>query len=540
MRQNLFDQPLVYRYTGRYIIRRVNPLDTETCTDTYTLSNHHQSVCRAPPSSMSFLRPTMSSLRRAVNGGKDEQHLHGGPSVTAGVAQPLAAQPIFHSAATADYSHVSSRVDTGLRTRVRTSSLTRRPAATAVSRSPSLREFSDKCDSVIQRAQEMLERTREQELKVTKALEERKSQSPGRQATPPPQREMTPQRTPANMQAGLASPSSSPAMPNAPYTTPVAPPRASSTLTTTSPSLPPLPAPPPTPAGLPRSPPPTQPAIDKSPSDPVGRFSPPSLFQRLRQSWQRGSGLAWEAHGTSPTPSSPDGALCVGITRVSPRKSVRFASPDKLETVTPTKVVALSSDDDDDEDEEASEEASEETSEDEEEQEQLPPTKKTRAESSGCSHTPDRASVVVPPAPPPSAVKSASCNRSGSSNALPSSMSPPPSRDTASPPSSHREGTRSPSSTRTASPRQSSGSTGDGSRSGRSSTSSSRQPMEHDEVKGYVMQHTIRRSLSRISRANMEEYLREEGVALPAEGHWLKRQLLAHIRALIKQELAPH
>ncbi|CAC9512047.1 conserved hypothetical protein [Leishmania infantum JPCM5] len=487
---------------------------------------------------MSFLRPTMSSLRRAVNGGKDEQHLHGGPSATAGVAQPLPAQPIFHNAATGDYSHVSSRVDTGLRSRVRTSSLTRRPAVIAMSRSPSLREFSDKCDSVIQRAQEMLERTREQELKVTKALEERKSQSPARQATPPPQREMTPQRTPANMPAGLASPSSSPATLNAPYTTPVIPPRASSTLTTTSPSLPLLPAPPPTPAGLPHSPPPTQPATDKSPSDPVGRFSPPSLFQRLRQSWQRGSGLAWEAHATSPTPSSPDGALSVGIARMSPRKSVRFASPDKLETVTPTKVVALSSDDDDDDEDEEDEETSED--EEEEEQEQLPPTKKTRAESSGCRHTPHRDSVVVPPAPPPSAVKSGSRSRSGSSTSLPSSRSPPPSRGTASPPSSHREGTRSPSSTHTTSPRQCSGISGDGSRSGRSSTSSSRPPMDHDEVKEYVIHHTIRRSLSRISRANMEDYLREEGVALPAEGHWLKRQLLAHIRALIKQELAPH
>ncbi|GET90635.1 hypothetical protein, conserved [Leishmania tarentolae] len=478
---------------------------------------------------MSFLRPTVSSRRRAVNGGKDEQHLHGGAFSTAGAAQSLASQSISHNAGTADYSHVSSRVDTGLRSRVRTSSLTRRPASTAVSRSPSLREFSDKCDSVIQRAQEVLERTREQELKVAKALEERQSKSPARQATPPPQRELTPQRMLATVQAGLASHTSSPAMLNALYTTPVPLPRGSSTLTTTSPSLPPLPAPPPTPAGFSHSPPPTQPDTDKSLSDTVGRLSPPSIFQRLRQSWQRGSGQTWEAHATSPMPSSPDGALHAGTARVSPRKSVRFASPDKLETVTPTKVVVLWSDDD---------EEDEETSEDEEEEEPLP-TKKMRAESSGCSRTPHRGSVVVPPAPPPSAVKSGIRSRSESSNSLPSSRSPPPSHSTASPPPSYREGTRSPSSTRATSPRHRSGSSDRG-RSGRSSTSSSRPPMDHDEVKEYVMHHTIRRSLSRISRANMEDYLRVEGVALPKEGHLLKRHLLAHIRALIKQEMAPH
>ncbi|CAJ1030308.1 hypothetical protein, conserved [Leishmania lindenbergi] len=475
---------------------------------------------------MSFLRPTVSSLRRAVSGAQDEQHCHRGPSAAAGVAQPLSAQPIFHNTATSDYSHVSSRVNTGLRSRVRTSSLTRCPAAAAASRSPSLREFADKCDSVIQRAQAMLERTHEQELKVTKALEERKSQSPARQVTPLLQTESTPQRTPANTQGGLAFSTSSPAMLNASHTTPVAPSSAvSSTAITTSPSLPLLPAPPPTPAGLPRSPPPTQWDADTSLRDPTSHSSP-SLLQRLRRSWQRGSSQAGETHATSPMPSTPDVALFTGAARVSPRKSVRFASPEKLETVTPTKVVELWSDGDDDEDEE--------TSEDDEEQERLPPTKKMRSESSSSSHTPHRDSVAVLPAPPPSAVKSDSCSRNASSNSLLPSETPSPSRSTASPPSPHRERTRSLSATRTTSPQERSGS------SGRSSTSSTRPLMDHDEVKEYIIHHTIRSSLSCISRANMEDYLREEGVALPAEGHCLKRHLLARIRVLIKQGTTPH
>ncbi|KAG5496515.1 hypothetical protein JIQ42_03342 [Leishmania sp. Namibia] len=468
---------------------------------------------------MSFLRPTVSSLRRAVSGAPEERDRHGGPPTTVGVT-PHAAQPIFRDVVPSDYSHVSSRVDSGLRSRVRTSSRTRRTAAAAVSRSPSLREFADKCDSVIQRAQEMLERTREQELKVAKALEERKSKSPARRATPPPPTESTPQRTPTSMHGGLASLTSSPAMPNAPYTTPVVLTKAaSSTPTPTSPSLPSLPAPPPTPAGFPRSPLPTQPGTNTSPSGPVGRSSPASLLQRIRQSWRRGPGQAGETYTLSPTPSAPDGVLCAGITRVSPRKSVRFASPDKLETVTPTKVVALSSD------EEGDDEEDEETSEDEEEQDWLPPSKKTRAESSSDSHTPHRDSVAVPPAPPPSAIKPGSRSRSGSSDSVSSSASSPPSRGTVSPSPSHQQRSVSNRGRRS---------------SGRSSTSSSRPPMDHGEVKEYVAHHTIRRSLSRISRADMEDYLREEGVALPADGHWLKRQLLAHIRALIKQDMARH
>ncbi|KAG5473041.1 hypothetical protein CUR178_02957 [Leishmania enriettii] len=467
---------------------------------------------------MSFLRPTVSSLRRAVSGAPEERDRHGGPPTTVGVT-PHAAQPIFRDVVTSDYSHVSSRVDSGLRSRVRTSSLTRRTAAAAVSRSPSLREFADKCDSVIQRAQEMLERTREQDLKVATALEERKSKSPARQATPPPPIESTPQRTPTSMHVGLASLTSSPAMPNAPYTTPVALTKAaSSTPSPTSPSLPSLPAPPPTPAGLPRSPLPTQPGTGTIPSGPVSRSSPASLLQRIRQSWQRGPGQAGETYTPSPTPSAPDGVLCAGMIRVSPRKSVRFANPDKLETVTPTKVVALSSDEGDDEEDE-------ERSEDEEEQDWLPPSKKTRAELSSDGHTPHRDSVAVPPAPPPSAIKPGSRSSSRGSGSVSSSASSTPSRSTVCPSPSHPQ--------RSVSNRVRSSSE-------RSSTSSSRLPMDHGEVKEYVAHHTIRRSLSRISRADMEDYLREEGVALPADGHWLKRQLLAHIRALVKQDMARH
>ncbi|KAG5472272.1 hypothetical protein LSCM1_03671 [Leishmania martiniquensis] len=483
---------------------------------------------------MSFLRPTVSSLRRAVSGAPHEQDRQGGLPAAVG-ATPHEAQPIFRNPAASDYAHVPSRVDSGLRSRARTSSLTRRSAAVAASRSPSLREFADKCDSVIQRAHEMLERTREQELKVTKALEERKSQSPARSATPLPPAELTPKRAPMSMHGGLASPTSSPAMPKAPHTTPLTlASAATSTPTPTSPSLPSLPAPPPTPAGLPRSPLLTQPGTSTSPSSPAGHSSPFSLLQRIRQSWQRGSGQAKETSVPSPTPSNPDGALYAGMARVSPRKSVRFASPDKLETVTPTKVIALSSDDEDEE------ETDEETS--EEEEEGLPPAKKTRAESSGDSVTPHRGSFAMPPAPPPSAVKlngRSSSSSSGSSESEPPASSPP-SRCTVSPPPLHRQRTPSPSATHSTPPRQRSVSSDGRSSSGRSSTSSSRPPMSHDEVKEYVIQHTIRRSLSRISRADMEDYLREEGVALPAEGHWLKRHLLAHIRALIKQEGAQH
>ncbi|KAG5498561.1 hypothetical protein JKF63_02847 [Porcisia hertigi] len=485
---------------------------------------------------MSFLRPTASSLRRAVSGVQEEQHRRGGPSAAADIAPALGTESILHKVAPSDYSHVQSRVDTGLRSRLRTSSLTRRPTASTVPCSPSLREFADKCDSVIQRAHEVLERTREQELKVTKALEERQSQSPARHGTPPPQRESAPQQTPAKQQHCLVSPWSSPAMPNAPPSTPLAPTSAApSTYVTTSPPLRPPPASPPTLVGLVRSPLPTQPDTDEGRSDLISHSSSLSLLDRLRRSWQRASGEAGEAPATSPTPSAVGEALCASAARVSPRKSVRFASPDKLETVTPTKVVALWSDSDEDGDEGDEEE----TSEDEEEQDWLPPSKKTHVESNGSSQTPLNDSVVLPPAPPPSAVKTGSRSCSGTSDSSRTAGSLSSSHSSASPPPSPKQLTRSPSLTRTSwSPQR--GGIGGGSRSAsRSSTSSSRPPMDHDEVKEYVTHHTIRRSLSRISRADMEDYLREEGIALPAEGHWLKRYLLAQIRSLIKQELAP-
>ncbi|KAK7200650.1 hypothetical protein NESM_000121300 [Novymonas esmeraldas] len=487
---------------------------------------------------MSFLRPTASSLRRAVGGAGAAAATvpveRGESSATAVAAPPLVSQPVVRGAEAADSSHVPRRVDGGLRSRVGASSLARRngSAPGVVSTSPSstlLREFAERCDTTIQRAHEVLERTREQELKVTRALEERHSQSPSRTPTPPP----PPSESTSHRQLSPAGLSAvSPAVPRAPPPTPARSRGATAAAAAIhSPVLspPPLPAPPPTPAAHLRSPPPTQPGSTVSPAGAGDRPSPPSLLRRLRQSWRHGLSQPDESYTPSPTPSAPDGTLMSGA-RVSPRKSVRFASPDKLETVTPTKVVAFSSDE---EEEVEDDEEEEDEEEDEEEEELLPLTKAPRVESCrSASDTPNRPSVVVPPAPPPSAVRSTARGTARS----PSYGSLSPSRSAASPPSSPGRPTRSPSAGSAAQHRLRRSASGSGSRSrSRSSASSSRPPMEHDEVTAYVQQHTIRRALARLSRTNMEDYLHEEGVPLPLEGHLLKRQLLALIRARVKE-----
>ncbi|KPA83028.1 hypothetical protein ABB37_02756 [Leptomonas pyrrhocoris] len=216
--------------------------------------------------------------------------------------------------------------------------------------------------------------------------------------------------------------------------------------------------------------------------------------------------------------------------QASPRKSVRFVSPDKLENVTPTKVVIFA-----DAESSCSEEEVEESEEEEEEEEEAartsvhrPPSKKARVETSQ-STTPKRDSVVLPPAPPPSAVKSPSGKHGDCSPGSRSSSTSPPS------PSGASQRTHSPDS----SPRVSHGSRT--SASSRSSSAESPQSartytMHHDELKAYVMQHTIRQSLACLTKREMKVFLKEEGSSLATQHHVLKKHLLTEIRALIRKQ----
>jgi hypothetical protein len=306
-----------------------------------------------------------------------------------------------------------------------------------------------------------------------------------------------------------------------------------------SPSLPPLPAPPPTPVEPQRCCPVanstnaaaapgaasratltgTRPTAEGSSSP-----SSPSFLQRIRQSLQRTPSASVEA-SPAPRPNTTSAAPSVEALQngscqdapllhpapASPRKSVKFVSPDKLESVTPTKAVAFTDSDS------ASEEEEEEEREGEVEAARTsadqPPRKRSRAD------TPKRDSVVLPPAPPPSAVKSPAKKERESVDRQPSA------RSRTSSPKSHRSSTGS----RSRSPSSS------------SSTASRRSfsraySMHHDEVKAYVMQHTIRQSLATLNKKEMKLFLKEEGSPLATERHVLKKRLLAEVRTLIKKQ----
>ncbi|KPI88734.1 hypothetical protein ABL78_2194 [Leptomonas seymouri] len=523
---------------------------------------------------MSFLRPTESSLRRAqtIPEERPRQTVSVSPSTcTTGAARPPHNHPVVHDAPVPDYSHVPSRVDSGLHSRVQTSSLMRRRGKDGVqtdpsAHSPSLREFTTKCDHVVQRAQTLLDRTREQELQVAKALEERLSQSPARRAdTPSPPLSQgdgsAPQQTPTRWFGGFSSSSKvSPTVPAAPYTTPVntahaaeegfvggtpAPAQRPSSpspsrlglgewlgLRAPSPSLPALPAPPPTPAapsrGFSAAGPAT--AVATSPTtttgsakktNELGSPSSPSLLQRIRRTLQR---MPEGSVDASPVPLSPDvvaqsieaiqnasnykNSNAGRLVPASPRKSVKFVSPDKLESVTPTKMVVFP---------ESDSSCSEEEEEEEEEAARAsvrqPPPKKTRVEKSR-SATPKRDSVGVPPAPPPSAVKSPAKKHGDVAHDDDDDCS-----------------TSSRRSSLSLSPRAS------GNRSESRGTGSSRAyMMHHDELKAYVMQHTVRQSLTCLSKSEMKRFLKEEGSPLATQHHVLKKQLLAEIRALLRKQ----
>lgn len=608
---------------------------------------------------MSFLRPTESSLRR-VQTTLEAQHRPTAattpsptPSAIAGAAQPLPVRPAVRDSAMPDYAGVPSRTDSGLQSRVQTSALSRRRTRSATPKedpdgySPSLRAFTNKCDSVIQRAQELLDRTQAQERLVAKALEERLSQSPSRRGgTPspplsqggdtavisPPLSQPPRQQTPPRWFGGFTSSSSpaplaqTPGLPPAPHTTPVAQPRADGVTPRAEeeglawqPSTPPPspsrhglgewlglrasspsqqllpPAPPPTPIEPQRGGTATSAAppsaltgahctlsgtggmggaaatgkSETSGSSSSPSSTPLSFLQYVRQSLQRTPLAGVEASPTAPPNdgfqsshtslpthfinASPTGR---GTQHASPRKSVKFVSPDKLESVTPTKVVVFpdsdtstSEGDEEDEMAEAEVSSSSSSSTDEENeaaaQAETPPCKKSRAE------TPKRGSSLRPPAPPSSAVKSPTQQqqqgRRSSAHAEERAPSPPS-------PSSASQRTRSPTPTSATAlavspPSRTSPPPPRGSRASQTTRSVSRSPstaedeaadgrsaMHHDELKAYVMQHTIRQSLAYLSKTEMKRFLKEEGSPVAQQRHVLKKKLLTEIRALIKRQ----
>ncbi|KAL7708496.1 hypothetical protein N2W54_000871 [Lotmaria passim] len=546
---------------------------------------------------MSFLKPTESSLRRAQTTLEEQQRQTTSANPTppiAGAAQLLHTRNVLYDNSLPDYTQVPSRVDSGLRSRVQASLARRRDTSTTQADpsapAPSLRAFNSECDSVIQRAQEMLDRTRQQELLVVKALEKRLSQSPARRAsTPSPplsqsdsthpastttateaaaqqQQQQTNTHTPTRCEGGLSSFSNaSPALPAAPPSTPMAltrateeaqPPTSASSprcglvgwlarRVSSSPSPPPS-APPPTPVEPRR----TSAAADfnmstvatatmvgsAKVSDVTDSSSSPSLLQRIRRSLQ--STPCETMEGTSPAPLAPDvvarsreALLLLHSSRytgnpthaASPRKSVTFVSPDRLESVTPTKVVVFPDsnswcDSDEEEEEEEDVESEEESEEAARTSVRRPRLKRPRQEQSQ-SATPRRTSTALPPAPPPSAVRSPARQRRTAGLRRAGSRSPaatPPS------PSNASSRTQSP-----ATPRSTSTESRSGSRT---------HAMRHEELKAYVMQHTIRQSLANLSKKEMKLFLKEEGSALAREDHVLKKRLLAEIRTLIRNQ----
>lgn len=181
----------------------------------------------------------------------------------------------------------------GFATRIHNALFVRSPRAASATRSPSLTDFTTRCDSVIQRAQQLLERTKDQEQQVARALEQRLLQSPARRA--------------------YSQGNATPVQPAAPPTTPLPLNEAPSS------------------GWFPWSSPPRTP-LAVTPSSPTPSTSP-SLFQRVRQSLHRFSGQL-----PPPTPLPPLPVAVEATPPASHRKSVAFVSPDKLEHITPTKM----------------------------------------------------------------------------------------------------------------------------------------------------------------------------------------------------------
>ncbi|CCW61745.1 unnamed protein product [Phytomonas sp. EM1] len=260
------------------------------------------------------------------------------PQSFPGMAQSLT-RPLFRGSGASvsppatrqAHSNAVSDADAGLHSRVQGTA-----GKTVETTSQLVKDITSRCDTVLERAQNLLTRAKEQEELVNRVLEEHKP----RPHIPITQsEERTPLQSPSEA-TQLTATGDGDVLPNAPSSPPaaqkpngwfnwVSTARRGSRSTS-------VPCPPPTPAAVEGPDGPASPPSETPPS--------PSLLRRVCRSIQRLS-----QHLVSPAPASTrqtspgidepagPGADEDGKASTAHRKSVLFLGPDKLESVTPTK-----------------------------------------------------------------------------------------------------------------------------------------------------------------------------------------------------------